>query len=63
MYLMECDYHAGLVQTAYHHAMESMAMEGPTLRNLKMLCMASLLRSEWEVAEKYLTILSKVPFE
>lgn len=63
MYLMECDYHAGLVQTAYHHAMESMAMEGPTLRNLKMLCKASLLRSEWEVAEKYLTILSKVPFE
>ena len=38
-------------------------MEGPTLRNLKMLCKASLLRSEWEVAEKYLTILSKVPFE
>lgn len=63
MYLMECDYHAGLVQTAYHHAMENMAMEGPTLRNLKMLCKTALLRGEWEVAEKYLTILDKVPFE
>ncbi len=63
LYQMECDYHAGLVQSAYHHAMESMAMEGPTLRNLKMLCKSALLRNEWELADKYLTILDKVPFE
>lgn len=63
IYEMECSYHAGLVATAYHHAMESMAMEGPTLRNLKMLCKTSLLQGEWAVAEKYLTILDKVPFE
>lgn len=63
LYQMECDYHAGLVQAAYHHAMESMAMEGPTIRNLKTLCKSSLLRSEWEVADKYLSILDKVPFE
>lgn len=63
MYLMECDYYAGLIQTAYHHAMESMAMEGPTLRNLKMMCKTSLMRGEWEVAEKYLAILDRVPFE
>lgn len=63
MYLMECDLHAGLVQTAYHHAMENMAMEGPTLRNLKMLCKTALLRGEWELADKYLTIIGKVPFE
>lgn len=63
LYQMECDLHAGLVQTAYHHAMENMAMLGPTLRNLKTLCKASLLRNEWEVAEKYLTILDRVPLE
>lgn len=63
IYQMECDFHAGLVQTAYHHAMENMAMEGPTLRNLKMLCKTSLLRNEWEAADKYLTILSHVPME
>jgi len=62
-YQMECDFHAGLVETAYHHAMENMAMEGPTLRNLKMLCKTSLLRSEWELADKYLTVLDQVPFE
>lgn len=63
MYLMECDFHAGLVQTAYHHAMENMAMLGPTIRNLKMLCKTSLLRGEWEIAEKYLAILERVPLE
>lgn len=63
LYQMECDYHAGLTQTAYHHAMESMAMEGPTLRNLKMLCKTAILRNEWNLAEKYLTILDRVPFE
>ncbi len=63
IYLMECDLHAGLVQTACHHAMENLSMEGPTLRNLKMLCKTSLLRSEWETADKYLTILEQVPLE
>ncbi|MBQ0048814.1 MAG: hypothetical protein KBT12_01030 [Bacteroidales bacterium] len=63
IYLMECDYHAGLVQAAYHHAMENMAMVGPTIRNLKMLCKTALLRSEWALAEKYLYILDQVPFE
>lgn len=63
MYLMECDFHAGLAQTAYHHAMENMSMCGPTLRNLKMMTKVALMRSEWELAKKYLTILEKVPFE
>lgn len=63
IYQMECNYHAGLVESAYHHAMNSLTMEGPTLRNLKMLCKTSLLRGEWQLAEKYLTILDEVPFE
>ncbi|MCF0197988.1 MAG: hypothetical protein HUK02_01515 [Bacteroidaceae bacterium] len=62
-YLMECDYYAGLVQTAQHHAMENLTMCGPTLRSLKMLTKCALLRGEWTVAEKYLRILGKVPFE
>ena len=38
-------------------------MQGPTLRNLKMLCKASLLRGDWDEAEKYLTILEETPLE
>lgn len=63
LYLMDCDYYAGLAQTAYHHAMEHMSMYGPTIRNMKMMTKVALLRGEWELADKYLTILDKVPFE
>jgi len=63
LYEMECSYYAGLIETAYHRAMLNLTMEGPSIRNLKMLCRTSMLRSEWEAAEKYLTILEEVPFE
>lgn len=62
-YTPECDYHAGLVQTAIHHGMEAMTMNGPSLRTLKLLTKCALLKGEWEVARKYLRILGKVPFE
>lgn len=62
-YTAECDYHAGLAQTAIHHAMEEMTMNGPTLRTLKLLTKCAMLKGEWEVARKYLRILARVPFE
>lgn len=62
-YMMDCDFHAGLIQTAIHHAIEHLTMNGPTLRSLKMLARCALLKGEWEVAEKYLCILQHVPFE
>ncbi len=62
-YQMECDYHAGLMQTAIHHAMEHLTMNGPSLRSLKMLTKCALLTGEHEVAKKYLRILEEVPFE
>ena len=62
-YTPECDYHAGLTQTAIHHAMEEMTMNGPTLRTLKLLTKCAILKEEREVARKYLRILSEVPFE
>lgn len=62
-YLMDCDLQAGLVQTAAHHAMEHMTMNGPTLRSLKVLTKAALLRGDWNLADKYLSILERVPFE
>ncbi len=62
-YLFDCDFHAGLIQTAIHHAMEQMTMNGPNIRALKMLTKCALLREEWIVADKYLHILQRVPFE
>ena len=63
MYLQEGDYHAGLSQTSYHACMEEMVMTGPSLRLLKLMTKCALMRSEWELARKYLRILSDVPFE
>lgn len=62
-YQMDCDLYAGFVLSSYHHAMEHMTMNGPSIRTLKVLCKCALLRGEWEVAKKYLRILDKVPFE
>lgn len=62
-YLADCDLAAGLVQTAIHHSMEDLTMNGPSLRTLKMLTKCALLEGEWEVARKYLHILEKTPFE
>ncbi len=62
-YLMDCDLAAGLVQTAIHHGVEQMTMNGPSIRTLKVLTKCALLTGEWEVAKKYLRILEFVPFE
>ncbi len=62
-YLPECDFYAGLVETSIHHSMENMTMNGPNLRALKLLAKCALLTGEWEVAEKYFTVLHTVPFE
>ena len=62
-YIPDGDFHAGLIQPAIHHAMENMTMNGPSLRMLKLLAKCALMTGEWEVAEKYLRILDRVPFE
>lgn len=62
-YIPDCDFYAGLVEPTIHHAMERLTIDGPTLRSLKLLTKAALLRNEWEVAAKYLRILGHVPFE
>ena len=63
MYVPEGSLHAGFVQTCMHNCMENMVMTGPTVRLLKLLVKCSLLRGEWLLAEKYLRLLSDVPFE
>ncbi len=63
LYLPEGSYHGGFVLTCIHQCMEQMVMTGPTVRLLHLFVKASLMRSEWEAAEKYLRILEDVPFE
>lgn len=62
-YQADGNFHAGLLNSAYKNAMEQLTMDGPNALNLKMLAETSLLNGETELCNKYLTILSKLPFE
>lgn len=63
LYLEDCNFHAGLVQSCIHQAIEHITMIGPNVHSLELLVKCHLLTSEWEVARKYLHILKDVPFE
>ncbi len=63
LYEMDADYHAGLFLPATRVAMEELTMDGPSLHALKMLARTALLRGEWHLADKYLTVISRHPFE
>lgn len=59
----DCDLEAGLVQVAYHYYLEYMVMNGPSTYGLKNLALCAILQGQRSLAEKYLTLLSRVPFE
>ena len=63
LYVPEGNYYGGFVESAQHACMEQMVMNGPTIRLLKLQIKCALMREEWELADKYLTMLRRVPFE
>jgi len=63
IYISDCSYHGGFIQTAYHNCMERSVMSGFTIHNLELMTKCALMRNEWELANKYLRILKDVPFE
>ena len=63
LYVPEGNYYGGFIEPSMRACMEQMVMTGPTVRLLKLLTKCALMREEWELAEKYLAVLSHVPFE
>ena len=63
LYVPEGNYYGGFIESAQHACMEQMVMTGPTIRLLKLQIKCALMREEWELAEKYLALLRRVPFE
>ena len=61
--IIYCNFYAGLTRSAYHEAMEQTVAEGPSVNKLKIMIKCAIIDHENELAEKYLSILSKVPFE
>jgi len=63
LYEPELDFHVGLINPAYHYFMEHTVMSGKSVYCLKYMFLTSLLRNEKELADKYLELISRVPFE
>ena len=59
----DCSFYAGLINTAYRCAMDYTVLYGPSLYNLKRMAICAILNNETVLAEKYMTILKKVPFQ
>ncbi len=63
LFVPEANLHAGLVNPAYHSAMELVVMNGPRLHNLKIMAVCAILNDEKALARKLLTVIGSVPFE
>lgn len=63
MYEPDADFYSGLVLPSYHNNMEHVVASGLTIYRLKQLYLCALANKETSLAEKYMTILEKVPFE
>ena len=63
LYVPEGNYYGGFIEPSMRACMEQMVMTGPTSRLLKLLVKCALMREEWELAEKYLSVLKHIPFE
>ncbi len=62
-YLCDGNFHAGLIRPTTHRAMEQLTMDGPSLVALKHLTRCALIDGHWQLARKYLHIISQTPFE
>lgn len=62
-YNSDGDYMAGLLNTSYHECMESVVLDGPTVKKFKRMFLCALLNGEHNLAEKYLHLIAKVPVE
>lgn len=62
-YIAECNLHAGLIQPAYHYALEQTVMAGPRLRYYKIMAIAAMLNDEQALCEKMLHLIDKMPMQ
>lgn len=62
-YIADCNFYAGLSNSAYHTSMENHVMIGPRLTAFKRMALCAILNDEPELARRYMTLINKVPFE
>lgn len=62
-YTAEACFYSGLINTAYHHLMEFMILEGPSPFTLRLMTKCAVLNQEWGLAERYLSVLENMYFQ
>ena len=59
----DCNFAAGLINPAYHYAFEQSVMGGQNLHHLKLMAKCAIMNNEKELAQKYMAIIGRNPFE
>ncbi len=62
-YTADACFYSGLINSAYHHLMEFMVLEGASPFTLRLMTKCAVLNQEWELAERYLSVLEKMYFQ
>ena len=63
LYEADCNFHAGLLQTAYRKDMEHTVLDGICTSRLKRMVLYAVAKDEPNLALRYLHVLSHQPFE
>lgn len=62
-YIADCNFFAGLPNSAYRVSMENLVVVGPRVNIYKRMALCALLNDEQELARRYLHLVSKMPFQ
>lgn len=63
IFLTDCNFYSGLINASYRSAMDQTVMYGTRVYYLKRMALCAILNKEKDLANKYLTIIEKMPFE
>lgn len=63
LYEADCNFYAGLVNSAYRAAMDRHVMMGPSIYTYKRMFLCAIVNGEKQLAKRYQKALEAVPFE
>ncbi len=63
LFLSDCNYHAGLINSGYRTAMDYVVVAGPRLVSYKRMAVCALANGEIALCRKYLALIRQMPFE
>ena len=62
-YIADCNFFAGLPNSAYRTSMENLVVVGPRVNIYKRMALCAILNDEQNLARRYLHLIGKMPFQ